>query len=129
MSILREYKEYGQHEPMKQIRWKRKAPLPWAIILTSGSVSCSVMSDSLQLHGRAACSLSGSSVRGILQARILEWVAMPSSRKSSQARYQTWVSWIVGRFFIIWATKRKMGRMIQFYCSSWYRSWLHIKWI
>ena len=32
------------------------------------------------------CSLSGSSVHGILQARILEWVAMPSSRGSSQFR-------------------------------------------
>ena len=32
------------------------------------------------------CSLPGSSVRGILQARILEWVAMLSSRGSSQPR-------------------------------------------
>ena len=36
----------------------------------------------------------GSSVCGILQERILEWVAMPSSRESSQPRYQTWVSCI-----------------------------------
>ena len=36
----------------------------------------------------------GSSVRGILQARILEWVARPSSRGSSQPRYQTHVSYI-----------------------------------
>ena len=34
----------------------------------------------------------GPSVHGILQARILEWVAMPSSRGSSQLRDQTWVS-------------------------------------
>ena len=40
----------------------------------------------------------GSSVRGILQARILEWVAI-SSRESSQPRDQTWVSCIAGRFF------------------------------
>ena len=38
------------------------------------------------------CSPPGSSVRGILQARILEWVAMPSSRGSSQPRDQTRVS-------------------------------------
>jgi len=38
---------------------------------------------------------------GILQARILEWVAMPSSRASSQPRDQTQVSHIAGRFFII----------------------------
>ena len=37
-------------------------------------------------------SLPGFSVRGILQARILEWVVMPSSRGSSQPMYQTWVS-------------------------------------
>ena len=41
----------------------------------------------------------GSSVHGILQARILEWVAMPSSRRSSQPRDQTQVSHFVGRFF------------------------------
>ena len=36
------------------------------------------------------CSLPGSSVRGILQARILEWVAMHSSRESSPPRDRTW---------------------------------------
>ena len=36
---------------------------------------------------------------GILQARILEWVAMPSSRGSSQPRDQTHISCIAGRFF------------------------------
>ena len=40
------------------------------------------------------CSLSGSSVHGILQARILEWVAMLSSRGSSQLRDQTCISYI-----------------------------------
>jgi len=38
---------------------------------------------------------------GILQARILEWVAMSSSRGSSQPRDQTQVSHITGRFFTI----------------------------
>ena len=37
-------------------------------------------------------------------ARILEWVAIPFSKESSQPRDQTWVSCIVGRFFTIWAT-------------------------
>ena len=44
-------------------------------------------------------SLPGSSVQGILQARILEWVAFPFSRVSSQPRDRTQVSCIVGRFF------------------------------
>ena len=45
------------------------------------------------------CSLSGSSVRGIFQARILEWVAMPSSRGSSLSRDRTQVSRIASGFF------------------------------
>ena len=51
------------------------------------------------------CSLPGSSVHGILQARMLEWVAMPSSRESSQLRDWTQVSHIAGGFFTIWATR------------------------
>ena len=41
---------------------------------------------------------------GILQARILEWVAFPFSRGSSQPRDRTQVSCIAGRFFTSWAT-------------------------
>ena len=41
----------------------------------------------------------GSSVHGILQARILKWIAIPFSRRSSQPRDQTRVSCIAGRFF------------------------------
>ena len=43
----------------------------------------------------------GSSVHSILQARILEWVAVPFSRGSSQLRDRTWVSLIAGRFFTV----------------------------
>ena len=42
---------------------------------------------------------------GILLARILEWVAMPSSRGSSQSRDWTQVSRIAGGFFTVWATR------------------------
>ena len=45
------------------------------------------------------CSPAGFSGHGILQARVLERVAVPSSRGSSQSRDQTWVSCIAGRFF------------------------------
>ena len=51
------------------------------------------------------CSPPCSSVHGILQPRILEWVAIPFSRGSSQPRDQTQVSCIVSRFFNIWATR------------------------
>ena len=47
----------------------------------------------------------GSSVHGILQARILEWVAIPFSKGSSQPRVWTQVSHIAGRFFTVWATR------------------------
>ena len=46
----------------------------------------------------------GSSVHGILQARILEWIAIPFSRGSSQTRDWILVSCIAGRFFTISAT-------------------------
>ena len=45
------------------------------------------------------CSPPGSSIHGILQARILEWVTILFSRGSSRPRDQTCVSYIVGRFF------------------------------
>ena len=54
----------------------------------------------LTLCNPLICSLPGSSVHGILQARILEWVAMPSSRGSSQIRDQTQVSHIADGFFL-----------------------------
>ena len=47
----------------------------------------------------------GCSVYGISQTRILEWVAISFSRGSSKPRDQTWVSFIVGRVFIDWATR------------------------
>ena len=56
-------------------------------------LSHSVMSDSWQPH-----SLPGSSVHGILQARILKWVAIPSSKGSSQSRDWTQVSLITSGF-------------------------------
>ena len=54
-------------------------------------------------------SIPDSSIHGILQARILEWVAISFSWESSQPRYQTLVSHIAGRFFIIWATRDALG--------------------
>ena len=51
------------------------------------------------------CSLPGSSVHGILQARILEWIAIPFLRGSSQLRNCTSVFCIAGRFFTVWDTR------------------------
>ena len=52
------------------------------------------------------CSLLGSSVYGISQARILEWVFIHFSRGSFRSRDQTQVSCSAGGFFIVWATKK-----------------------
>ena len=58
-------------------------------------------------------SLSGSSIHGIFQARVLEWIAISFSRGSSWPRNWTQVSRIVGRRFTVWAT-----REIQEYWSG-----------
>ena len=54
------------------------------------------------------CSLAGSSVHGILQARKFEWVAIPFSRGSSQTQDWTQVSCIADRFFTAWATREAL---------------------
>ena len=51
------------------------------------------------------CSLPGFSVYGIFQARVLEWVTIFFSRRSSRPRDWTWVSCIIGRHFTVWATR------------------------
>ena len=60
------------------------------------------------------CSLQGSSVHGIPQARILEWVVIPFSRRSSRPRDWTWVSCIGGRFFTIWDTREALIMQLLF---------------
>ena len=54
-------------------------------------------------------SLPGSSVHGILWARILEWFAIAFSRGSSRLREWTQVSWTAGRCFNLWATREAIG--------------------
>ena len=56
------------------------------------------------------CYPPSSSVHGTFQARILEWVAMPSSRGSSQPRDWTQVSHMAGRFFTIWTTSEAQSK-------------------
>ena len=54
------------------------------------------------------CSPPGSSIHGILQARILEWVAISFSRGSSQPRDRIQVSCIASRRFNLWATREAL---------------------
>ena len=75
------------------------------------------------------CTPPGSSIRGILQARILEWIASPFSRGSSQLRDRNWVSRTAGRFFTVWVTReapKQQQQLIKHYCTSWVQRWTHI---
>ena len=74
-------------------------------------VSLPVASDSLQPLWTVA--FQGSSVHRILQARILEWVAMPFSRGPSQPRDRTRVSCTAGGFFTTWATTEAWGFLLN----------------
>ena len=53
------------------------------------------------------------SLHGILQARILEWVAISFSKGSSWPRDQTWVSWIAGMFITIWGTREALCKLLE----------------
>ena len=72
-------------------------PFKWvfACVLCLAAQSCPA------LCGPMDCSPPGSSVHGILQAKSLGWVVMPSSRGSSPPRDQTQVSPVAGRFFTV----------------------------
>ena len=88
--------------PFYELSCFSKANGPDASFLL-GFLSCavfshSVVSNSLRPHGLIAAHQASLSM-GILPARILEWVAMPSSRGSSQPRNQTQVSLVAGGFF------------------------------
>ena len=56
-----------------------------------------------------------SSVHGILQARILEWIAVPFSRGFSQPKDWTQVSRLAGRFFTVWATREACALYLFIY--------------
>ena len=86
-------------------------PLKWR----NSSQSCPTLYDPM------GCGLSGSSVPGILQARILEWVAIPFCRGSSWPRNRTSVSCIAGGFFTSWATREAKisEECSQFPTPSW----------
>ena len=75
-----------------------------ACLIITKTLLCSITQSCSTLWDPIDCSLPDSSVHGISQARILEWVAISFSRGSSQPRNQTGVSCIAGRFFTSWAT-------------------------
>ena len=72
------------------------------------STSVSVAQSYLTVCNPMDCSPPGASVHGMLQARILQWVAIPFSRGSSQPRDWTEVSCTAGEFFTVWATREAL---------------------
>ena len=91
---------------MRTLRWAHACKVPstqwelywWHVCAQSCLTLCNVID----------CTPPGSSVHGILQARIMEWVAIPFSRVSSQPRDWTQVSRIAGRILTLWATTHGM---------------------
>ena len=78
----------------------------YTILYTLHTVLVKVTQSCPTLCSHVDCSPPRSSVHGILQARILEWIAISFSRRSSRPRDQTQVSCIAGRFFTLWATRK-----------------------
>ena len=79
----------------------------WVLAVCLVAQSCLTLGDPMD------CSPQGSSVHGILQARILEWVAISFSRASSQPRNRTQASCIIGRFFYQLSRKGDKWRQLK----------------
>ena len=77
----------------------------WILSITAAAAAAKSLQLCPTLCDPMDCSLRGSSIHGIFQARVLEWVAISFSRGSYQPRDWTWVSRIVGRRFTVWATR------------------------
>ena len=82
--------------------------LHWSEAKVLVAQSCPTLCDPMD------CSLPGSPLHGILQARVLKWVSVPSSRRSSQPKDQTWISCIAGGFFTVWTLKSYWGLIFFF---------------
>ena len=88
----------SEKQDVRSHNWK-KPDFPSLYCWREVAQSCPTLCDPVD------CSPPGFSVHGILQARILEWVAISFSRESSRPRDRTQVSRIGGRRFNLWATR------------------------
>ena len=82
-----------------RLKWLSFKTMPWLVngCKVKVSQSCPTL-----------CNFMDHTVWWILQARILEWVAYPFSRESSQPRNHTGISCIAGGFFTSWATREAL---------------------
>ena len=93
------WRAVGYSSVIVQLLWLRTS-LRQMVIGHLVTKSCLTLCDPMDF------SLPVSSVLGIFQMRILEWIAISFSRGSSQPRGQTWISCIAGRFF----TAKPLGK-------------------
>ena len=92
------------HVCSSRITWCPEGELKWSeVSLLSRVRFCNPMD----------CSPSRSSIHGILQARILEWVVISFSRRTSWPRDLTQVSHVADRFFAIWATRESLENSME----------------
>ena len=104
----------GQQPDFDPVRPKTGQTSHWPTVLWDRDLLVSVsLSVCPTLCDPMDCSPPGSSVHGILQAGTLEWVAMPSSRGSSQPRDWTWVSCIAGGFFTTMPSGKPLVRPLR----------------
>ena len=94
---------FNPDEVKSTVRWPRSHKWQSACFTRSEvSQSC------LTLCNPMDCTLAGSSVHGIFQVTVLEWLAISFSRASSWPRFRTWVSHLAGSRFTLWATREAL---------------------
>ena len=105
MDLNRHFSKENTQITNKYIKNAQHSYLLW--VLSEVTQLCPTLCDPMD------CSLPGSSIHGILQARVLEWVAISFSRGSSRPRDRTQVSRIVGRRFSVSATREVPSLLIR----------------
>ena len=93
-------KRWMSLEPIMKSEVSQKEKCKYCILTHKVS---EVIQSCLPLYNPTGYSLPDSSIYGIFQARVLEWIATFFSRRFSQPRDRTWVSHITSRCFAIWA--------------------------
>ena len=99
-------KEYGDLHSTQMMHFWSGFSLLWCV-LCSATQSCPTLCDPMDFNP------PGSSVHGILQAKILRWVAISFSRASSPPRDRTRVPWIAGWFFTTEPLQHRSGPVFK----------------
>ena len=108
-------KIWEQPHPLTYDRWVDQGD----VVHTYNGLKVKVLLAQSCLCDPTDCSPPGSSVHGILQARILEWVAISYPRGSFRLRDRTRVSYTVGSFFNIWASRE--AYMMEYYSDIFFK--------